>query len=381
MRSGKTYKQAEDVTSGDDHGERRDPMAEMLQLLMEDRRRHDEEVAEERRQRAEEQLRDKERRLYEDERRETESQRQMELFQGLRTGLHKQGEAAERRAEKDRDVKLTKLAETDDIEAYLTTFERMMTSYEIPANRWVYMLAPHLTGQAQKAYAAMPTEEAADYGKVKKTILIRYDITKESYRHRFQTATRKTGESSRELATRLNDLASKWLQECKTVDEVRDLIVMEQVIDMLPLEVRVFVRERQPCTSAETAKLADDYWQARKPSLGRRIEANRPQGGLRSCHTCGKQGHLSKDCRNKAPGKTDWKPQNSGVKKDLNDIECFNCHKKGHYSSNCPERAGALFCTERRINHQGQSNTKKPEVQAKPKKLAQLKGKKWIISY
>ena len=51
-------------------------MAEMLQLLMEDRRRHDEEVAEER---AEEQIRDT------DERREIESQRQIELFQGLLT--------------------------------------------------------------------------------------------------------------------------------------------------------------------------------------------------------------------------------------------------------------------------------------------------------
>ncbi len=86
----------------------------------------------------------------------------MELFQGLLTGLHAQGESAERRAEKDRDVKLTKLAETDDIEAYLTTFERMMTSYEIPADRWVHKLAPHLTGQAQKAYAAMPTDEATE---------------------------------------------------------------------------------------------------------------------------------------------------------------------------------------------------------------------------
>ncbi len=52
-----------------------------------------------------------------------------------------------------------------------------MTSYKIPANRWIYKLAPHLTGQAQKAYAAMPTEES---GKVKKKkILVRYDITKE----------------------------------------------------------------------------------------------------------------------------------------------------------------------------------------------------------
>ncbi len=40
LRSGKTYKQAnklEDMTSEDDHAERPDPMAEMLQLLMEDR--------------------------------------------------------------------------------------------------------------------------------------------------------------------------------------------------------------------------------------------------------------------------------------------------------------------------------------------------------
>ena len=39
----------------------------------------------------------------------------------------------------------------------------MMTSYEIPTDRWVYKLAPHLTGQAQKAYA---TDEA--YETVKK---------------------------------------------------------------------------------------------------------------------------------------------------------------------------------------------------------------------
>ncbi len=43
MRSGRTYKQAEDMSSGDEQADR---MAEMLQLLME---RHDEEVAEERR--------------------------------------------------------------------------------------------------------------------------------------------------------------------------------------------------------------------------------------------------------------------------------------------------------------------------------------------
>ena len=32
-------------------------------------------------------------------------------------------------------MKLTKLSEKDDIEAYLTMFERMMVVYEVPVNR------------------------------------------------------------------------------------------------------------------------------------------------------------------------------------------------------------------------------------------------------
>ena len=44
--------------------------------------------------------------------------------------------------------------ETDDIEAYPTTFERMMAAYEVPENRWPYKLAPMLTGKARQAYAA-----------------------------------------------------------------------------------------------------------------------------------------------------------------------------------------------------------------------------------
>ena len=52
-------------------------------------------------------------------------------------------------------VKLTKLGATDDIEAYLTTFERMMVAYKVPKERWAFMLASQLTGKAQQAYAAM----------------------------------------------------------------------------------------------------------------------------------------------------------------------------------------------------------------------------------
>ena len=55
----------------------------------------------------------------------------MDLLQGLIEGIHKQREFAEKRAEKDKDMRLTKLTEKDDIEAYLTMFKRIMVSYNV----------------------------------------------------------------------------------------------------------------------------------------------------------------------------------------------------------------------------------------------------------
>ena len=67
----------------------------------------------------------------------------------------------------EREVKFTKLTETDDIETYLTTFERMMQALKVPKDQWVYKLAPQLTGKAQQVFAAMETKDAGDYEPVK----------------------------------------------------------------------------------------------------------------------------------------------------------------------------------------------------------------------
>ena len=80
------------------------------------------------------------------------------------------------------------MAEADDVEVYLTTFERMMVVYELDRARWAFKLAPQLMGKAQKAYAAMATEDAGDYDPVKTTILKWYDINEETYRQRFRAA-------------------------------------------------------------------------------------------------------------------------------------------------------------------------------------------------
>jgi len=57
-------------------------------------------------------------------------------------------------------LKLTKLTEADDIEAFLTTFERAMEAHRV---KRAAILAPQLTGKARLAYAAMTDEDARNY--------------------------------------------------------------------------------------------------------------------------------------------------------------------------------------------------------------------------
>ena len=124
-------------------------------------------------------------------------------------------------------IGLRKLTDSDDIEAFLTTFERLMALYHVEESHWVAKLAPQLTGRAQQAYAAMPAGEALVYQDVKKAVLRRYDINMETYRQRFRAARRKDGEGYMELATHLGDLFWKWTADCSTVDAVAEKVMTE----------------------------------------------------------------------------------------------------------------------------------------------------------
>ena len=143
-----------------------------------------------------------------------------------------------------------------------------MQAYEIAPAKWSYKLAPQLTGKAQKAYAALSADEAKTYGTVKTAILRRYNINDETYRRQFRAAKLRKEETHRELVTRLQDLAHKWGKDCKMVHKVFDLLVKEQLLNCLPEDALVWVRERKPKTSVEAGELAEDYLQAREAQDG-----------------------------------------------------------------------------------------------------------------
>lgn len=136
------------------------------------------------------------------------------------------------------DIFFRKLSETDDIEAYLTTFEWLVMSASLERRHWAFKLAPYLTSKAQQTYAALSSEEAADYTKLKEAILHRYNVTVDSYRQQFRATFKKPGESYQELMMRLGQLARKWLKDCTAIEAIQDQVILEQLLNILPKDMQ-----------------------------------------------------------------------------------------------------------------------------------------------
>ena len=207
-RSGRAYKVEVREMSIEERegGQPPDSMSDLVRLLLEDRMRRDEEASQREKDRREEM--DLLRSL-------VESSRPTTLSAG---GAGEEGAA--RTVPAQENVVLAKFAEGDDVDVFLTTFERVMNGYKIPEGRWAIQLAPQLSGKAQQAYASLSAEAAANYQEVKKAILRRYDVCDETYRQRFLSARKREQETYTGLANRLGDLASKWLAQCDSVPSV-----------------------------------------------------------------------------------------------------------------------------------------------------------------
>nr|XP_056719023.1 zinc finger and SCAN domain-containing protein 30-like [Euleptes europaea] len=158
------------------------------------------------------------------------------------------------------NLQVPQLTPADDIEVYLSTFERVADACQWPREQWVVRLAPALSGAAREAYRHLDSRDREDYGKVKAAILRCCDIGSETRRRRFRQFGLQEAEGPRQAWAYLHDLCHQWLKpDIRSKEQILELLILEQFLSILPEEVRTWVWKCHPETCAQAVALVEEF--------------------------------------------------------------------------------------------------------------------------
>ncbi|XP_065438558.1 uncharacterized protein LOC135981218 [Chrysemys picta bellii] len=229
--------------------------------------------------------------------------------------------------------------DTEDIEEFLSTFERLCNLYQIPEGQRMPVLLTRLTGKAREVFNDLGEQEALDYGQFKDSVLRRFKVTPESYRVKFREFKMPKDCTFVECAHKLMGFVKKWVVGAKahgSFEKLLDLITLEQFLDIVPDHVRAAVCDRDPESVLRAAEIADAHTQ------------NRAREG---CKTPGKTNHHSPQFKRREGFKSKSVPDSSrGVQGGpegrnsyprTEQITCYHCGMLGHMRPDCPTLKGS----------------------------------------
>lgn len=208
----------------------------------------------------------------------------------------------------------------DDIEASIEQFERHATSNNWNDATWAPRLAALLQGEARLAYINMPTQDAGDYDLLKRTLLEHFHISAESYRKKFRQQRKSHQDTYKSHIKKMSLYMERWIEMAdkgNSVDELKDLILQEQVLATLPDDLVTYIKDRVPANVKEVQDIIQRYEEAR-PS-----EYKRPRDHKRK----------DKQKREEKPTETVEKK----VDRPRGKLKCYKCDGP-HYARYCPEK-------------------------------------------
>ena len=228
-------------------------------------------------------------------------------------------------------LKIAPYQETEDIQDFLEAFEGIMKIQKVNKTNWVLQLTPLLSGKARTVCTDLGSTKA--YEELKKAILEHCNVNSERCRKRFRAHIWTKDQEPTEWITKGIKLAKRWLLPEEGVDQVVNKVAVEQFLNGLPQEMRIWVASHDPETPEKVAQLIESYDSAHTRSITV-SERSRSQSDYRHQQ---KTGTPSKDAshQRRNAGSTN-KPRE---RKPLAEIICHKGEKKGHIARNCPAKS------------------------------------------
>ncbi|XP_075051762.1 uncharacterized protein LOC142138735 [Mixophyes fleayi] len=262
--------------------------------------------------------------------REAERRYELELAK-----LKRQPEAKEAGISRLRPENFPVLEKDGDLNAFLRGFEKTCQQYGLAKDQWAQFLTPGLRGKALEAFADLPPEMDGNYEAIKSALLQRFNITPEAHRQKFRDLKCSASDTYSGLVAQLCASFKQCVGglQITTFDALQDLMIQEQFLTLCPADVKEWVVDRDPTSSAEAARLADKYTVTRAPAAKRGTFV---PGQL--AWKGGRTGGSTPPPSTPSPtvsssfGRVGAKPAVGDTRR------CFVCNQVGHISTACPEK-------------------------------------------
>lgn len=151
------------------------------------------------------------------------------------------------------------MSNREDVSEYLRIFEDTQRARKNPEQNWFYTLIPLLSKSCKAAILDMPADLKNDYKHLKAEVLATSSKSNKHASKTFWEFEKPPGSTWREIANSLLKKIRKFTPG-PNVDDVRNQVAMEKLVQLLPFRAQAFVREREPKTLLEAADLASSYF-------------------------------------------------------------------------------------------------------------------------
>ncbi|XP_072768318.1 uncharacterized protein [Nerophis lumbriciformis] len=225
---------------------------------------------------------------------------------------------------------LTKLSGEDDVEAYLELFERTAAREKWPVAEWGSILAPFLTGEAQRVCSDLALADAQDFKKLKKAILDSQGCSLPARAQQYHNWTFQPTQPPRQQVAALLRLTHRWLTTEGNPPSV-DRLVIDRCIRAFPPDARKYAAQVSPLTVEQLVALLENHQVSMEMLRATRMETARPTG----------EEKLGRD-RRRAPPPAPSPPRPQGAAPERPSWaphrKCYVCGHPDHMSWACPER-------------------------------------------